>query len=164
MQYTILQEGGGEGTVKYYTAQLADGFQWKSILSMLCTFIYMMGDFYGKMLWWFLALVVLDSITGILKSKHKGIPISSRRLRQAVNKLCAYMVLLTSLIVTSKVEPAFTPVVTASYYYFCFTEMKSILENVEEMGVHLPEFISVLIKSKGLAPHDESDHSEDNNN
>lgn len=155
---------GGGGTVKHYMEQLAVGFEWKLSLSIVGTFIAEIEGFYGELMWGFLALFVLDLITGILKSKHKGIPISSKRLRESVTKLGAYMVLLTALIITSKYENSFALVVTGAYYYFMFTELKSILENVEEIGVNVPKFLSGKVNFKIEEHNTDSDKSDKGEN
>jgi phage-related holin len=69
------------------------------------------------------------------------------------------MVLITALIVASKFENSFVPVVTVVYYYFIFTELKSIIENVEEMGVKVPSFLKGKVDFK-LEEYD-NDESKD---
>lgn len=146
MQY--VYEKGGEGSLKHYIEQLLLGFEWKMVLSVMGAAVAMLEGFYGELMWGFLALFVLDSITGIMKSKKNGVPITSKRLRGAVTKLGAYMVLITALIITSKFESSFVPIVTVTYYYYMFTELKSIVENVGEMGVHVPEFLRKKVEDK----------------
>lgn len=131
-------------TLSHYTEQLAMGFEWKIVLSVIGTIISYLEGFYGELVWGFLFLFALDFISGIMKSRSNGIPISSKRLRESVTKLGAYMVLITALIVASKYEHSFVPIVTVMYYYFIFTELKSVIENVEAMGVN----ISPLLKGK----------------
>lgn len=148
MQYIEEHREGGAGTVRYYVHQLATGFEWKMVLSVLGTVIASLDGFYSDLLWWFLALFTLDLISGLMKSKKNNVPITSKRLRESVTKLGAYMVLITALIIASRFETSFVPVVTCAYYYFLFTELKSIFENVEEMGVKLPGFLKQKVDSK----------------
>lgn len=133
---------------RYYLAQLMDGFLWKSTVSIFGTLVSYLQGFYGNLVWGFLILFSLDFITGIIKSRYKGIPFSSKRLRDSVAKLASYMVLVTALIITSRYEPSFQPVVTITYYYMMFTELKSILENVQETGVEVPEFLKSKVEFK----------------
>ena len=147
MQAATYREAG-VGTMRHYFEQLASGFEYKIILSIIGTIISKIEGFYSELIWGFLALFCLDLISGIWKSKKKGITISSRRLRNSVNKLGAYMVLMTALIVASKYEPSFQPVITVTYYYFMFTELKSIIENVEEIGLKIPNFLRQKVDSK----------------
>ena len=137
---------GGVDKVKHYLDQLASGFSWKMVLSLLGTLVCSLENFYSSLLWWFLSLFILDLLTGILKSKKAGKTVSSKRLRDSVYKLAAYMVLLTSVIVASKVENAFASIIPITYYYYMFTELKSIVENVELMGVPVPGCISMKVK------------------
>jgi phage-related holin len=143
-----MYQRGGEGLVKYYTAQLINGFEWKAIASIIGTVITVIEGFYGSILWAFLALFVLDLITGIMKSHRKGVPITSRRLRDSVVKLGSYMILITALIITGKYEQSFVAVTTTAYYYFIFTELKSIMENVGEMGVNIPAFLKADVEQR----------------
>ncbi|AYP68607.1 toxin secretion/lysis holin [Exiguobacterium phage vB_EalM-132] len=145
---TTMKHGGGDGSVKHYVGQIAVSYEWKLGLSVIGTIIAYIEGFYGSLVWVFLGLFLIDLVTGIMKSKHNGVPITSKRLRSSVNKLGAYMLLITALIITSKAEPAFMPIVTGAYYYFIFIEFKSIIENVEEMGVTIPEFIKSFVNNK----------------
>ncbi|QMV48632.1 holin [Bacillus phage vB_BsuM-Goe10] len=134
--------------MRYYFGQLFSDFHTKMILSSIGAIISVIENFYGEMVWGFLMLFVLDFITGIMKSKYKGVPISSKRLRSSVSKLGAYMILLTAVIVTSKYEASFVPIIALIYYWYMFTELKSIFENVGEMGIKLPNFLKVKVDQK----------------
>lgn len=139
---------GDEGTVRHYIEQLGSGFEWKMILSVAGTLVAMVNGFYGELVWGFLALFSMDLVSGVMKSKHLEIPITSKRLRGSVTKLGAYMMLITALIITSKFEPAFIPIITITYYYFMFTELKSIFENVEQLGVAIPTILKATVDLK----------------
>lgn len=147
MEYTIGRQSGG-GDMRYYLGQLVADFRIKAVFSTILSIISVIENFYGEMLWGFLTLFVLDFITGIMKSKAKNIPISSRRLRSSVTKLGAYMILLTAVIVTSKFEPTFVPLIALLYYYYMFTEFKSILENVSELGLPQLNFLKKKVSKK----------------
>lgn len=131
-------------TAKHYVFQLATGFEMKMLLSIAGTIVAFVEGFYSQMVWGFLLLFALDFISGIMKSIKNGVPITSKRLRESVTKLGAYMILITALIIASKFEQSFVPIVTVTYYYFMFTELKSIVENAEALGVK----ISPLLKHK----------------
>lgn len=152
--------------LKHYIQQLIEGFSWKILVSLSGALITAIDGFYGVMIWGFLSLFTLDLITGIMKSKYNGIAITSRRLRDSVVKLGAYMVLITALIIAGKFESSFIPIVTVAYYYFIFTELKSIIENAEEMGVKVPLFIINKVNEKTDEYDSESDSikGEDNDN
>lgn len=135
-------------TVKHYIYQLAMGFEWKMLLSIAGTIIAFVEGFYSQLIWGFLVLFCLDFISGILKSVKKGTPISSKRLRESVTKLGAYMILITALIIASRYEQSFVPIVTVTYYYFMFTELKSIVENVEELGVNVSPLLKMNVNER----------------
>lgn len=142
--------------LKHYLSTIADDFSSKIIISLFVTILTYVTGFYGAIIWGFLGIFMLDLLTGIMKSIYKGVKICSKRLRDSVVKLGSYMVLITSLIIASKFETSFAPVVTLAYYYFMFTELKSIVENVQEMGVKIPNFINNSIDDK-LEQYEEED-------
>lgn len=144
----IAVRKGGEGTVRYYVSHLMAGFEWKIVASTGASIVAMLEGFYTDLVWGFLALFVLDFLTGIMKSVKNRVPISSEKLRRSVTKLAAYMVLITALIVASRFETSLVPIVTATYYYFIFTEFKSILENARELGVPIPDVLNSLVQQK----------------
>lgn len=138
----------GDRTMKYYISQWADGFQWKLVASLIGTIITGLEGFYGHLLWGFLALFFIDLFTGLLKSWINKIPISSKRLRESVVKLLGYMSLLTAITILGYYNKDAVPLITYIYYFFMFTEFKSILENVREMGVKVPESVTSYINEK----------------
>lgn len=157
MKPVATGEKGGESSMfKHYIAELSHGFWWKAILSSIGAFVATVNGFYGELVWGFLSLFCIDWITGVLKSLHNGIPFSSKRLRASVTKLGAYMLAITALIISSHYEPSFRSVVDVCYYYIIFTELKSILENVQELGVKLP----TLVKKKVDDQLDDLDRGE----
>jgi phage-related holin len=56
-------------------------------------------------------------------------------------------------------ETQFVPVVTLAYYYFIFTEFKSIIENVEEMGLKVPGFLKSKVDEQ--IPKDDTEEKEE---
>lgn len=141
----VHEEGNGWST-RHYVEQLLMGFEWKMLFSIAGTIVAYIEGFYGQLMWGFLGLFVMDFISGIMKSRKNGVPITSKRLRESVTKLGAYMILITSLIIASKYEQSFVPIVTVTYYYFIFTELKSILENVEELGLKVPPMLNQRVQ------------------
>lgn len=135
-------------SMRHYISQAMEGFGWKAVASVGGAVISALGHFYTPLVWGFLAMFLLDLASGILKSYKKGIPITSKRLRDSVSKLAGYMILITALIIASKYREAFVPVVSWSYYFFMFTEFKSIIENVQEMGVKVPKAAKKLVDSE----------------
>lgn len=131
--------------MKHYAAQLLEGYQWKVIVSVVGTAIGTIQGFYTDLIWLFLAMFIFDLLTGLGKSWKNGVPITSKRLRDSVLKLGSYMILVTAVIIASRYDDRFASVVSVVYWYFILTEFKSILENVEEMGVKVPGPLKSLI-------------------
>jgi toxin secretion/phage lysis holin len=146
----------GEGSLKHYFIQIISGFEWKILSSIISTIITLIAGFYSPLIWGFLGLFSIDFITGIIKSLVKGVPISSKRLRNSVTKLLSYMLLITSLIIASHYEESFLPVVTCSYYYFMYTELRSIIENSKEIGVKIPAVLDEEINRRTDTKEEES--------
>ncbi|MNI29036.1 Holin family protein [compost metagenome] len=140
--------------MRHHLAHLVDGYAWKIPLSILGAVITAIEGFYGTLIWLFWFAFCMDLLTGILKSHKNHVPITSKRLRDSVYKLAGYMILITTLIVLSRYQAEVVPLVTWTYYFFIFTEIKSIFENVKEMGVNLPKFLKTFADGK-LAELDE---------
>jgi toxin secretion/phage lysis holin len=160
---SVLHREDGGFNMKYYMHQLAVGFEWKAPLSVLSALISVFEGFYSEMVWGFLGLFILDTISGIMKARKLQQPVTSRRLRDSVTKLGAYMLAITALLIASRYEPTFVPMVTLAYYYFMYTELKSIFENVEAMGLKLPDALKRKTDShlEELDPNDEIVTKED---
>jgi len=146
--------------MRYYFSQAVSGIEVKAPLSIVLAAIAVAEGFYTSLIWGFLALFAIDLLTGVLKSYKNGVPITSKRLRESVIKLGGYMFLITALIIASKYEATFAPVVKGVYIYFMLTEFKSIIENVEEMGVKVPQIVKSLINLR-LKFHGGEDKAED---
>lgn len=97
----------------------------------------------------FLALFIIDLVLGVLKGKFvEGI--SSEKLRLSVPKFCAYIgmalmcYLLDCLILTST-DISYSPITLLALIFFCITEIKSIIENAQILGVKTPIFITTML-------------------
>lgn len=127
--------------LSYYMEQLLKGSEYKFVLSVAFSIITLIEGFYGTLIWALLGFLAIDFVTGVWKSLNSGVKISSKRLRASVTKVGSYMLLITTLIIAGKVESTFIPLVTMAYYYCMFTEIKSILENLEGMGLKVPGMV-----------------------
>lgn len=99
----------------------------------------------------FFVFFVIDLITGIIKGKYiEGI--QSEKLRATIPKFCGYVgMLLMSyfldcLILTST-DINYSPISLISIIFFCITEVKSIVENAQILGVKTPTFITDVINA-----------------
>lgn len=143
----------------HYLEKLSQGAEYKLILSMLFSIITFIEGFYGSMIWVLSAFIILDFISGIWKSIINGQRIISSKLRSSVTKVASYIILITALIIAGNLDPVFIPLVTVAYYYCIFTEFKSILENLEAMGLKVPSEIFDRVTSMiGKTSKDNSDN------
>lgn len=97
----------------------------------------------------FFVFFVIDLITGIIKGKYiEGI--QSEKLRATIPKFCGYVGMLLMayfldcLILTST-DINYSPIALISVIFFCITEVKSIVENAQILGVKTPVFITDII-------------------
>ena len=99
----------------------------------------------------FFVFFVIDLITGIIKGKYiEGI--QSEKLRATIPKFCGYVGMLLMayfldcLILTST-DINYSPISLISIIFFCITEVKSIVENAQILGVKTPAFITDVINT-----------------
>jgi len=151
--------------LSYYIEQLLKGSEYKFVLSVAFSIITLIEGFYGTLIWALIGFLAIDFITGVWKSLNIGVKISSKRLRESVTKVASYMLLITTLIIAGKVESTFIPLVTMAYYYCMFTEVKSILENLEAMGLKVPGMFTEKLENfmSALGVGTKKDDKEDEN-
>lgn len=75
------------------------------------------------------ALIGIDTLTGIMKSKKKGMPITSRKLSAVLTKMLLYQVLIISAHLSEVYMVAELPFVKLVLGAIALVEFKSILEN-----------------------------------
>ncbi len=82
-----------------------------------------------------LALVVIDLITGIWAAKRRGEPITSQGLRRTLTKLAVYeSALLLAFLAEQYLISDLLPVSKIVSSYIGVVELKSVLENVNDIG------------------------------
>ncbi len=128
-----------------YIAQIAS----KTLLILAAYFAPIREVFVIVMVFW-----LVDLVLGILASKNRHVPRSSRRARKSVKKLIGYFTvillafLLEKLLVTDWLVPH--RFVAA---YLCTVEFISILENLAVITEH-PAFVSIIKLIRGKASSD----------
>lgn len=111
-----------------------------SILSFLGTAcIYLFGKF-DIALQCFLVVVVLDYITGVLNAGYNK-RLSSKIGLKGIFKKIALLCLIALAVVIDKITGADGIVRTLIIYYLVANEGLSIIENLGEMNIIIPEFI-----------------------
>lgn len=82
-----------------------------------------------------LVLVVVDLMFGILVAKKNKLPITSNGLKRTVLKLLVYEVaILVSFLVGTYLVDSFLPILKMVTSLIGLTELKSILENLDELS------------------------------
>ena len=110
------------------------------ILSFLGTsFIYLFGQF-DIALQCFLVAIVLDYLTGFLSAGYNK-RLSSKIGLKGIFKKIALLCLIALAVVIDKITGADGIVRTLIIYYLVANEGLSIIENLAEMNIIIPEFI-----------------------
>ncbi|MGN1154963.1 MAG: phage holin family protein [Agathobacter sp.] len=119
---------------------------------------------------------VVDYITGVIASKFRGQQISSYKgIRGITKKVCMWLLILVGAIIDELiiysveqfglVVPITFVVAAVVAVWLTFNEIISILENLKDIGVPIPEFILKLTKNlksqietkADVIPEDESE-------
>lgn len=113
------------------------------------TFAKLFGDFTinFNLLWIGLVLgIVFDFITGILKAYKTEGKISSSKLRDGGFKKCGIIfVCIMSLGLSKLFYDTYFIITNSVLCYYIYTEIVSVTENLNEMGVPLPPIFKKII-------------------
>lgn len=89
-----------------------------------------------------LALVVLDTVTGVLAATQTGTPVSSAKMGRALVKVLGYSCVVLAVALATRAFPGGLAALpfTASLpiAFVVVTELVSILENAHKMGLPIP--------------------------
>lgn len=109
-------------------------------LSFLSTaFIYLFGDI-DVALECFIVAVILDYVTGILSAGYQK-KLNSKIGFKGILKKIALFCLIALAVIIDKITGASGIVRTLIIYYLVANEGLSIIENLAEMNIIIPEFI-----------------------
>lgn len=90
----------------------------------------------------FILCVVLDIITGVLKGLIAEKGFSSKRMRQGFATKFGYLIIVVLATQFDKLMPEELPVIrTLVIYFYVAVEASSIVENLAQMGVPIPQVI-----------------------
>lgn len=96
-------------------------------------------------------LIVLDTMTGILRAKLTGVRVTSAKLGRFLTKCFAYAAALITVAFAMHIVPDTaslqTPAITALVTAVAMTEAYSIFENLRAIGYPLPRPIQNLIQA-----------------
>jgi toxin secretion/phage lysis holin len=104
---------------------------------------------YGVLLWMLLAFIVADFVTGIMKAYKKDGRVNSSKLRDGGFKKSGiiFVVVLGYMLSVLFSDENFV-IYHAVQAYYIYTELISILENLEELGVRLPKVLENILGKK----------------
>jgi Bacteriophage holin family len=81
-----------------------------------------------------MALTLIDLLSGLAAARHRGEPITSTGLKRTIVKILVYeFVILLGYLTEKYLVGDLLPVVKILTGYVGITELKSVLENVEEI-------------------------------
>lgn len=126
-------------------------FSLKGLLGFLTAGIFTVCGIDAQLLIILCVLILLDSITGIIKAHKQKKPITSGGLKATVVKIFLYGItlitinLLAILLLRLNIDLTFTVFWLAGF--LAIVEVKSILENITESGVLLPKWLNDKIRS-----------------
>lgn len=78
------------------------------------------------------ALVIIDTITGVIAARHRGEKVVSSKLRNTVRKITLYCLAILAAEAVRTVLIPMVPVTHIAASAIGLTEFKSIIENVDE--------------------------------
>lgn len=89
----------------------------------------------------FITCVVLDMLTGIIKGIYTK-EFSSKRMRQGFATKFGYFIVIVLATQFDKLMPEDAPILrTIAVWFYIFVEGSSVLENLAQMGVPIPQAI-----------------------
>ena len=104
---------------------------------------------YGVLLWMLLAFIVADFVTGIMKAYKKDGRVNSSKLRDGgFKKSGIIFVVVLGYMLSALFSDENFVIYHAVQAYYIYTELISILENLEELGVRLPKILENILGKK----------------
>ncbi|WP_404988442.1 phage holin family protein [Clostridium culturomicium] len=88
----------------------------------------------------FTFFVVFDILTGMVKAWKNG-RFKSRTLRDGLFASLGEVILLALAIVIGILIPVAKPIIFMLFVFMCLKELASIVENLVQIGVHVPEWL-----------------------
>ena len=110
------------------------------VFSFIATlFIYILGGFDVALIS-LLTVIVIDYITGILKASKKR-NLSSKIGYEGIKKKIGILCLVALSVVVDRITGESGVIRTVIIYYFVANEGLSIIENLAEIGVYIPDVL-----------------------
>lgn len=104
---------------------------------------------YGVLLWVVLAFIVADFATGILRAYKNDGRVNSSKLRNGGFKKCGIVfVIMLGYVLSLTFNDSNFVIYHGVQAYYIYTELISILENLEDLGVKLPKILEKILGKK----------------
>jgi len=105
---------------------------------------------YGILLWVLIAFIVADFFTGIFRGYKKDGRVNSSKLRNGGFKKCGIIfVIVLGYVLSVTFNDKNFVIYHSIQAYYIYTELVSILENLEDLGVKLPKILEKVLGKKG---------------
>ena len=130
--------------ISYYFQKILEAPIWKGAFSILTTILVTLFGEFDRLVKYFLLALIFDFCTGVVKAIINR-NCHSRRMRKSAPKIISYGL---SVMIGHFFEQFLIP--GARTYVIAMlgvTEVKSVKENLEEIGAKLPEFMSEMVDS-----------------
>ena len=104
---------------------------------------------YGVFLWVVIAFIVADFVTGILRAYKNDGRVNSSKLRDGGFKKCGIIfVILLGYVLSLTFGDTNLVIYHSVQAYYIYTELVSILENLDDLGVRLPKILERILGKK----------------
>lgn len=104
---------------------------------------------YGVFLWVLIAFIVADFATGILRAYKFDGRVNSSKLRNGGFKKCGIIfVILLGYVLSLTFGDTNLVIYHSVQAYYIYTELVSILENLDDLGVKLPKILERILGKK----------------
>ncbi|MBE7015563.1 MAG: phage holin family protein [Ruminococcaceae bacterium] len=105
---------------------------------------------YGILLWVLIAFIVADFFTGIFRAYKNDGRVNSSKLRNGGFKKCGIIfVIVLGYVLSVTFNDKNFVIYHSIQAYYIYTELVSILENLEDLGVKLPKILEKVLGKKG---------------
>jgi toxin secretion/phage lysis holin len=136
----------------FFSQKMLSGISASAILGSI-TF-YMLG-INPELVFILFVMAVFDTITGVLKSKKLGIPLTSAKAFAFPSKIVLYFISISAFRLAGRAatiayglpEEAVIGAATGVVLWLIGWEIKSIIENFDEMGMSIPQWIKDKLSS-----------------
>ena len=104
---------------------------------------------YGVFLWVIIAFIVADFVTGIRRAYKNDGRVNSSKLRNGGFKKCGIIfVILLGYVLSLTFGDTNLVIYHSVQAYYIYTELVSILENLDDLGVKLPKILEKILGRK----------------